>query len=381
MGVVDGPKLLRLSQKLTDSLKDIRETVYQRFPKHGPHPIVGIDVSIFIVGAIRTKGALQELFMEPKVPVMSVTYYVRDFCLMLKRNNFQPILVFDGARNPLKKETNIKRYQHLEDDIKKLEEMYAEDNSNDNSNENVAGQLGSNNNDTENNSDSNVGESDDDGNKNANNNNDHYNNNYHRFILHDIIEQQKKSCLVREDVLFEVKAMAERENFRVVGSPFEADSQLIALINQGIIDCVLTNDSDIPFQGCSQTIMRLSKSDNSGPCCLVTRSDVLENFKRIFESERELNNTDLSLFACILGNDYIDRTPRQGLVSAKRKMKDWVKLQTDLEQEEWLATYVDNILLIIKATSAPSQKLGSAMRILVDILRKRNMIIRSERKL
>ena len=72
MGVVDGPKLLRPSQKLTDSLKDIRETVYQTFPKHGPHPIVGIDVSIFIVGAIRTKGALQELFMEPKVPVMSV---------------------------------------------------------------------------------------------------------------------------------------------------------------------------------------------------------------------------------------------------------------------------------------------------------------------
>jgi len=178
MGVVDGPKMLRPAHQLTDTLKDIRETVNERFPKHGPHPIVGIDVSIFIVPAIRTKGALQELFMEPKVPVMSVAYYVRDFCLLLKKNNFQPILVFDGARNPLKKETNMKRYEHLEEDTKKIEDMYADDNSNENNggqlgseingrenngNENNAGQSGSNSNVSVNNddgvgSDNNVGQ-------------------------------------------------------------------------------------------------------------------------------------------------------------------------------------------------------------------------------
>jgi len=192
--------------------------------------------------------------------------------------------------------------------------------------------LGSNSNGSENN--------DDDIN---NTNNINNKNSYQRIILSDILKQQKKACLVREDVLFEVKAMAERENFRVVGSPFEADTQLIALMNQGVIDYVLTNDSDIPFQGCTQTIMRLSKSNNSSPCCLVNRSSVLDTFKISFESERELNNTDLSLFACLLGNDYIDRSPGQGPVSAISKMKDWVKLQNNGERDKWLGDHVSKL--------------------------------------
>ena len=108
MGVVDGPKLLRPSTRRADSLRRIRWE-----GQSNKNPIVGVDVSILIVSAIRTKGALEELNMEPRVPVLTVAYYVRDYCLVLKRNGFDPILVFDGARNPLKKDTNEKRYRHL----------------------------------------------------------------------------------------------------------------------------------------------------------------------------------------------------------------------------------------------------------------------------
>ncbi len=126
MGVVDGPALLRPVHGFTDTLAKIWEDD-ERFPKNGPDPIVGVDVSVFMVPASKTKGALQEMFMEPKVPVMSVSEYLRLFCLLLKRNKFSPLLVFDGQRSPIKKETTDKRYQHLEDDIKMLENMYRSD--------------------------------------------------------------------------------------------------------------------------------------------------------------------------------------------------------------------------------------------------------------
>ena len=179
MGVVDGPKLLRPATRRADGLRRIRLS-WRGQSNH----IAGIDVLILIVSAIRTKGSLEELNMIPRVPVMTVVYYFRDYCLVLKRNGFDPILVFDGARNPLKKDTNEKRYRHLADDTAKLLAMYADEES----------------------------------------------------TLSGVIEQQKKTCQVREDVLFEVMAMAEREGFRFIGSPFKADSQLIALMNQGVID-------------------------------------------------------------------------------------------------------------------------------------------------
>ena len=73
--------------------------------------------------------------------------------------------------------------------------------------------------------------------------------------LKDIIAQQKKASIVRVDILFEVLQMAKREGIPVVGSAFEADHQLVSLMNQNIIDFVLTNDGDIPFQGCSHTLL------------------------------------------------------------------------------------------------------------------------------
>ena len=126
--------------------------------------------------------------MRPRVPVMTVAYYVRDYCLVLKTNESDPILVFDGARNPLKKDTKEKRYRRLADDTAELLAMYTDEES----------------------------------------------------TLSNVIEQQKKTCQVREGVLFKVMAMAEGEVFCVIGSSFEADSQLIALMHQGIIDYIIT---------------------------------------------------------------------------------------------------------------------------------------------
>lgn len=75
--------------------------------------------------------------------------------------------------------------------------------------------------------------------------------------------------------------------------------------------------------GCSRTISKLSKKYKSNPCCLIRRSYILETFRTRFQSDRELNNTDLSVFSCMLGNDYIDRIKGNGPV-----MIEWMKLDS-----------------------------------------------------
>ena len=86
-------------------------------------------------------------------------------------------------------------------------------------------------------------------NNNAISTNNSSNNNKEKPIeLKDIIAQQKKASIVCVDILFEVLQMAKQEGIPVVGSAFEAYHQLISLMNQNIIDFVLTNNGDIPLK-------------------------------------------------------------------------------------------------------------------------------------
>ena len=176
---------------------------------------------------------------------MTVAKYVRTFYLLLINNNIQPVLVFDGQRVPLKTDTNDKRYKYLEQDLKKPEEMYQQ----------------------QNNAANNVDEND-------NGNDDPVATTNNTIIeLKDIVVQQKLASCMREDIIYEAKVMADQEGIRVIGSPFEADSQLIALMDQAIVDFVVTDDSNIPFQGCKATVMRLSKINSLNKrkkwCCYI----------------------------------------------------------------------------------------------------------------
>ena len=172
-------------------------------------------------------------------------------------------------------------------------------------------------------------------NNNAISTNNSSNNNKEKPIeLKDIIAQQKKASIVRVDILFEVLQMAKREGIPVVGSAFEAYHQLISLMNQNIIDFVLTNDGDIPFQGCSHTLMNLSRGTAS--CHLITRAVILEGMKEMFDSPRELDNYDLKYLACMLGNDYVDRIKGEGVVTCTKTMKEFVHREL-LSRQDWVA--------------------------------------------
>ena len=84
---------------------------------------VGTDVSVSIVPAIASKTASDQQLARPQVPVTAPAEAVLDVCESLQEADFEPILVFDGASNPLKHETNAKRYRHLPEDEALLEQM------------------------------------------------------------------------------------------------------------------------------------------------------------------------------------------------------------------------------------------------------------------
>ena len=70
MGVTDGAKFLRPGNPSTITLDSIRKDIDSEFPTKGPHPYVGIDVSIDINISIKQKVACQQQHMYPPIPVV-----------------------------------------------------------------------------------------------------------------------------------------------------------------------------------------------------------------------------------------------------------------------------------------------------------------------
>jgi exonuclease-1 len=92
-----------------------------------------------------------------------------------------------------------------------------------------------------------------------------------------------------------------RPQVQVVVAPYEADAQLAYLSREGIVDAVVSEDSDtIPF-GCKTMIFKLEKD---GFCQIVRSSDVLE--KHISGFDLRGFTLDMIRVMCITsGCDYL----------------------------------------------------------------------------
>lgn len=286
MGAKDGAPLLRPSKKYTHSLSSIRNL----HPKDGDDPLVAVDISILIVRALKTKDVITEFFMEPPVPVKKVIPYIKSRLDLLRNHKFRPILVFDGQRCPAKADETRKRYQNIPAKTETLGRAYS-------------GQT--------------------------------------TLSMDDVLKLRKESTFVREDILYEVVNMAKEEGMPVVGAPFEADHQIVSLAMQGVVDYVFTDDSDLPFIGSPETIMRLSLG---GKCCLVSLNDLLnKKMPSQVGSGRPFNLYDMALFSCFLGNDYVHRLANNGVAASKTRMKNWCALSSDKDKGDFIASYVEQL--------------------------------------
>ena len=69
-------------------------------------------------------------------------------------------------------------------------------------------------------------------------------------------------CSPRSDVIFLVKkwlAEAYGDRARLFSAPFEADHQLVSLVNQGVADFIWTEDGNIIVAGSKNTLLKHNK--------------------------------------------------------------------------------------------------------------------------
>lgn len=109
----------------------------------------------------------------------------------------------------------------------------------------------------------------------------------------------------------ELKKMA----IEYVVAPYEADPQLVYLERQGLVDGVISEDSDLLVFGCKRLITKL---DKYGSCVEVNRRD--------FCAVREVSltgwtDTDFRRMAILSGCDYLEGLRGTGLKTAYRHLR------------------------------------------------------------
>lgn len=135
-------------------------------------------------------------------------------------------------------------------------------------------------------------------------------------------------------------ALSARAQYVV--APYEADPQLAYLEQQGLVDGIITEDSDLLIFGCHNVLFKM---DNEGQCVEVRR----DNFARC----REYNfagwtDVEFRQMAILSGCDYLDSVHGMGLKTAYKLMRkyksankviDFVRLEGKLDVP---ATYMDD---------------------------------------
>ena len=263
MGIKEAKHFIDGASKST-SLKDIRQT------HDGVKPVAGIDVAIPMNMGFANNKAIDQAMAIPPMPAQHTADYVLDYVSQFTAAGFTPVAVFDGRRYSPKLATADTRYGNKEKEMEELLAMYADESM------------------------------------------DH--------SIDKIRRKQKLAAQITQDVFYEVMERLKQEGVRIICAPFEADSQLVALSRQGIIDYAVTNDSDIPFQGANKTIRKVTKK---GKCQLVVFDNFQKHLAKMFETTKSFGH--FALLATMLGNDYVNNLQNFGYKKTIPFMKKYCK--------------------------------------------------------
>ena len=102
---------------VTTALSALSKTLIEQ---HERKPIAAADVSVWIRASLTSVRAKEQFHLIPEVPVTAVSEYVLSRANGIKTKIFDLVLVFDGARNPLKANENSKQNSV---DLNKLKDM------------------------------------------------------------------------------------------------------------------------------------------------------------------------------------------------------------------------------------------------------------------
>ena len=109
-------------------------------------------------------------------------------------------------------------------------------------------------------------------------------------------------------------------------APYEADSEMAYLCRTGIVDAVVSEDSDTICYRCPRV---LTKMDVSGHCLSITLEDVFSSPEIGIQS---WDCDQLELMCVLSGCDYLKSLPQIGLKTAKKYVDRGRSLENTLRE-------------------------------------------------
>ena len=210
---------------------------------------IGVDISVDMHKFIVQESVVKAFHQQP--PVCLQLFIDDHFDRMLKSYkdlNLIPVFVFDGRRHPLMANTNTEREDSRAVALREMHALLNQNNPN---------------------------------------------------LLSDVVKKMTRATYVREDIIACTLDWARRKRVLCIGAPYEADWQLRQLELDGIIDAVVTVDSDLVAMGCSTFIYNWDRLSDDGNCNIIRKEDVLFLF--------ELAELDFRHLCIFLGTDYISK--------------------------------------------------------------------------
>ena len=207
-----------------------------------------------------------------KVSLVSMTKCrVIDYCVnkvrLLQVSGVTPIIVFDGARLPMKKRIETQRKKAREDSRMKAEEFLK------------AGEI------------------------------------------NKAIRKFMEAVEINSLMVYHLTQVLESMNIQFIVAPYESDAQLTYLFKAGKIDAVITEDSDLLAYGVTRVFFKMDKEGSGLEIDLSNLSQCGDTFK--IPRSTEVISQRLLLQACILsGCDYCEGIKGIGFKKALKIVKE-----------------------------------------------------------
>ena len=140
---------------------------------------------------------------------------------------------------------------------------------------------------------------------------------------------KKKALYVREDIVAGFVSWCDSKQLKCVCAFMEAEWELCRLKVDGIIDGIVSEDSDCLVLGCKLAVQQLDKgSDITGLNCSFVRRESWVNI--VSDVMPDPTMSELSDFAVLMGVDYLDRAHGNSLSKIKSYFGDWRTKKDDV---------------------------------------------------
>jgi len=161
----------------------------------------------------------------------------------------------------------------------------------------------------------------------------------------------RRALKIKSKMINTLIDILKKLNVRVIVAPYEADSQISFLCNNGLADFAITEDSDlIPF-GVNKIAFKLHNTGYFSYLDMETfRNSSIENISDpSLKFLRKISSNHLRLveFCVLLGCDYLTSIKGLGIKTAVNLYETYEKTETVLHQMKFIEKFKKNILMDI----------------------------------